>query len=953
MQLDRWFLVLVLCLLPAMQVRAADVSELAPTANTVALTGATFHALKSTPDGRPALVVGKRDAQGAESLQYWEREASGQWRAETVPEANGYFGRSAGAYGEYGALWAGLFFTPSGTPLVLMNNGELFSRSGGAWERLVVAGNSPDLSGRDGMAAMGPDGSLHTLSAGLFGGVMTYGHLPSPGTAWQSTPLTVSASTGYYNFAFEPRFMSMVVDANNKVHATYVPEFKQTPVDGGTKAYSELWYLTNKNGSWETSKIFAPPAGGYGDAGYGSSIALRPDGKPAVASIYISRAPTGSSSSETLYLHELTDAGTWTSGKVSSSPDGYLAGDGAQGTGFAPHLLYDPLGRPHIAFTDFASQHFSGGQDEFGGNLRHAWRDGSTWRFTSVYRQADPIRNQLFWPNMALVGGKVAVLGEVAKDTLDSGNVITGRAVGLVYREFLPAGLSATTLTLAQSGTGRGLVTSAPAGLACSGNCSGSFLAGTSVTLTATADPGCSFSGWTGCDATAGNVCTVTAASARTVTVSFADVAPPVITLTSVPPATTNKASGTVSFSANEPATFKCQLDNGASSACTSPYAFSGLAFGPHTLTVVANDGTNPDSSTATHTWSVLPLLVSESFDAVVPPAVPAGWTAPGPYAYAKWTTNAGARLPSGTAAQDGPNLIYFNSSYVSSGATAALASPAFSLAGVTGARLKFWMYRDSRYSYGDDRVDLYLNATPDLLGTPTLLGTVHRLTAREPSVPSSGWYEYGFELPGSSTTNHIVFNGISGGGSDINIDNIKVVYPAPQTLTVNLAGSGGGTVTSTSGVVPQLSCASPKTSCTATVDYGASVTLSATQSVGALFIGWSGACSGATCTFSMEGNKTAVAGFDLLKYLKNERSGAFYGTVTAALADAGTGDRVRALGGDMVDAGFVFARAGVELLLKGGYAALGDATAAGYTAVDGPVVITGGTLRMNRVKVK
>jgi hypothetical protein len=62
-------------------------------------------------------------------------------------------------------------------------------------------------------------------------------------------------------------------------------------------------------------------------------------------------------------------------------------------------------------------------------------------------------------------------------------------------------------------------VTSNPPGIDCGATCSAT-LAGT-VTLTATADVGSVFAGWSGCDSVAANVCTVDITSDRTVTASF------------------------------------------------------------------------------------------------------------------------------------------------------------------------------------------------------------------------------------------------------------------------------------------------------------------------------------------------------------------------------------------------------------------------------------------------
>ncbi|HTG80491.1 MAG TPA: CFI-box-CTERM domain-containing protein [Geobacteraceae bacterium] len=73
-------------------------------------------------------------------------------------------------------------------------------------------------------------------------------------------------------------------------------------------------------------------------------------------------------------------------------------------------------------------------------------------------------------------------------------------------------------LTIAKTGTGMGRVTSMPAGIDCGGNCQGSFAAGATVTLTATADSGSTFSGWSGAPDCADGVVTMNGPTSCTAT---------------------------------------------------------------------------------------------------------------------------------------------------------------------------------------------------------------------------------------------------------------------------------------------------------------------------------------------------------------------------------------------------------------------------------------------------
>lgn len=76
--------------------------------------------------------------------------------------------------------------------------------------------------------------------------------------------------------------------------------------------------------------------------------------------------------------------------------------------------------------------------------------------------------------------------------------------------------------TLSVGTSGGGTVTSTPAGIDCGASCSASFIANSSVTLTAAASSGNSFTGWSGACLGTAPTCPVTMDAARSVTASFA-----------------------------------------------------------------------------------------------------------------------------------------------------------------------------------------------------------------------------------------------------------------------------------------------------------------------------------------------------------------------------------------------------------------------------------------------
>ncbi|BAU47924.1 hypothetical protein SVA_1357 [Sulfurifustis variabilis] len=90
------------------------------------------------------------------------------------------------------------------------------------------------------------------------------------------------------------------------------------------------------------------------------------------------------------------------------------------------------------------------------------------------------------------------------------------RSVAATFTQSAP-----TSYTLSVSKNGSGTVTSAPAGISCGSACSASYASGTSVTLSASAASGYTFSGWSGSGCSGTGACTVSMTQARSVSASF------------------------------------------------------------------------------------------------------------------------------------------------------------------------------------------------------------------------------------------------------------------------------------------------------------------------------------------------------------------------------------------------------------------------------------------------
>ena len=86
----------------------------------------------------------------------------------------------------------------------------------------------------------------------------------------------------------------------------------------------------------------------------------------------------------------------------------------------------------------------------------------------------------------------------------------------------------------------------------------------------------------------------------------------PITIITAKPPATDTNRSATFSFSSEAGATFQCQLDSEAFSACTSPKTYTNLTPGSHTFTVKASDTIGNIETVSTQDswqWTIATLL--------------------------------------------------------------------------------------------------------------------------------------------------------------------------------------------------------------------------------------------------------------------------------------------------------------------------------------------------------
>jgi hypothetical protein len=199
---------------------------------------------------------------------------------------------------------------------------------------------------------------------------------------------------------------------------------------------------------------------------------------------------------------------------------------------------------------------------------------------------------------------------------------------------------------------------------------------------------------------------------------------------------------------------------------------------------------TGPFAFATSCSEKVLPIC--ESFDGEV--FAPACWLnqktagTSNPGTWARQTTG----IYPTCSPNSGSGMAYYNSFNYSSGTAGILVSPSFTLPAPSEEYfIKFWMYRDPGYSTLADRVNVYLNSTPDLAGA-TLLGTINRSISLTPVVATEGWYPYSFALPAgqAGTGQYIVVEGVSVYGNNIFVDDICIIHPCINNTWTGMISS-------------------------------------------------------------------------------------------------------------------------------------------------------------------
>ena len=424
------------------------------------------------------------------------------------------------------------------------------------------------------------------------------------------------------------------------------------------------------------------------------------------------------------------------------------------------------------------------------------------------------------------------------------------------------------TLQVALAGDGSGTVSSAPAGIDCGLDCSEPYSAGSSVTLTASPDPGSLFSGWSG-DCSGTGACILTMDGDHSVTATFS------LPSYTLQVALAGDGSGTVS---SAPAGIDCGLD------CSEPYSagssvtltaspdpgslFSGWSgdcsgTGACILTMDGDHSVTATFSLPSYTLQVALAGDGSGTVSSAPAGIDCGLDCSEPYSAGSSVTLTASPDPgslfsgwsgdcSGTGAciltMDGDHSVTATFSLPSYTLQVALAGDGSGTVSSAPAGIDCGLDCSEPYSAGSS---VTLTASPD------------------PGSLFSGW-------SGDCSGTGACILTMDGDHS------VTATFSLPSyTLQVALAGDGSGTVSSApAGIDCGLDCSEPYSA-------GSSVTLTASPDPGSLFSGWSGDCSGTgACILTMDGDHSVTATFSLPSYtLQVALAGDGSGTVSSAPA--------------------------------------------------------------------
>jgi Divergent InlB B-repeat domain/NHL repeat len=447
---------------------------------------------------------------------------------------------------------------------------------------------------------------------------------------------------------------------------------------------------------------------------------------------------------------------------------------------------------------------------------------------------------------------------------------------------------SSFALNVTDAGTGSGTVSSSPSGILCPSTCTANFTSGSKVTLTETPNSGSTFAGWSGGGCSGTGSCVVTMSTVENVTATFNSTTSFALTVTEA-----GSGGGTVSSS---PSGILCP------STCMANFASGSQV----TLTATQNSGSTfagwSGAGCSGTGQCVVTMSAAQSVTATFNVTNPTltimlAGTGTGSVTFTSsstFTCSDTTGVVTGTCSASFPNGAVVNVSEIP-GTGSTFAGWSGGGCSGTGATCNVTLTANTTVTATFNKPTFAVTVSESGTGTGTVTSSPSGITCPSTCTANftSGTSLTLTPVPAAGST----FAGWtdstcveSGTGACVfSVTGAVTVQPVfnkgNYTLTVSLAGTGAGNVTSN----PEgINCGS---GCSSSFTGGTVVTLTATPASGSVFAGWGGACSGTgSCVITMNAAAAVTATFNLpppsfTLTVTDSDSGTGSGTVTSSPA--------------------------------------------------------------------